>query len=158
MGEIPSGGTRGAGCMVEEGGECYHGGDDIGGEFPLLSQRCGSHPAPSSTSQQPTANPNSAEAMTLIRSKNSPPFQAQIDRFVGYFRSKQHPKPQTYAEACRLDPIRTMVNPIGNRGGGRTDGFGAGRHGRGAGRTGGGLFVWQRSGEGRAQREWRSVG
>jgi hypothetical protein len=38
LGEIPSSGRRGAGCVVEEGGEHYHGGDDIGGEFPPLSQ------------------------------------------------------------------------------------------------------------------------
>lgn len=44
-----------------------------------------------------------------------------------------------------------MVNPTGSRGGGRRDGFGAGRHGRGAGRTGGRLFVWQRSSGGRGR-------
>ncbi|CAN6296870.1 unnamed protein product [Urochloa humidicola] len=42
-----------------------------------------------------------------------------------------------------------MVFPVANRGGGRRDGFGAGRMGRGAGRTAGRANVWQRSQRGR---------
>ncbi|CAO2150011.1 unnamed protein product [Urochloa humidicola] len=42
-----------------------------------------------------------------------------------------------------------MVYPAANRGGGRREGFGAGRMGRGAGRTGGRTNVWQRSQRGR---------
>ncbi|CAN6320856.1 unnamed protein product [Urochloa humidicola] len=42
-----------------------------------------------------------------------------------------------------------MVYPAANRGGGRREGFGAGRMGRGAGRNGGRTNVWQRSQRGR---------
>jgi hypothetical protein len=50
LGEMLSGKTRGA-SWVGEGGERHHGGDDVGGDFPPLSQRWGDQSAPFPTRQ-----------------------------------------------------------------------------------------------------------
>jgi hypothetical protein len=145
LGKIPSERTRGGGSVEGGDGEVYQGGEGIGGEFPPLSQRDKDRCVSSSPSSLSAANPKAAAERSSPTSKQSS-YQTQIDQFVGYFRSKRKTKPQSYAEAVRFETNRdTMVYPATNRGGGRREGFRAGRSGWGAGRTGGRTFIWQRA-------------
>jgi len=66
----------------------------------------------------------------------APSHFAAIDDFVSFFLPSQ---PKTFAQVVRASP-----SPLMDRGGGRRDGFGAGRAGRGVGRTNARTNVWQK--------------
>lgn len=115
-------GTRGADLEVDDTGD-----------FPYLPQGKGDSPIPLPTPARSISHPPP--------SPTPKPRFANISRFLGYFRSRRVekcPQSRSYLQVVKSNPAPiVMVYPAQNRG--------AGRAGRGVGRTGGRGHVWQRT-------------